>query len=253
MNDDPNPREVIGGNNPPDFDADKLAALQVKLTDYLDAAGAWLALNKIETEDQAGKLTDYISGVRDLRSQIENLRVSEKKPHLDAGKRVDEAFKGPIAKADLAAEKLEGFMTDYLRAKAKRDRAEQQRLAKIAAEKAAEAEREAAAALARNDLSGQVDAQEKADGAAALAKQAERPVKTNVKSATGGGRTIALRRVPVVVLQNINTAFLHYRDNPALAEFLTGLAGAEARTVGVDAIAKGHKIPGFILSIEERV
>lgn len=48
-----NPRAVIGGNNPPPYDPERLAECQKKVTDFTDAAGAWLDLKKIDTADQA--------------------------------------------------------------------------------------------------------------------------------------------------------------------------------------------------------
>ena len=101
---------------------------------------------------------------------------------------------------------------------------------------------------------GAAEAEAKAKEAEKMAKAAAKPVKTQIKSATGGSRTMAVRQIKRARIVNINKGFAHFRDHPnrsygeALETLLIRMAEAELRR------ADGpSEIPGFDPFIEETI
>lgn len=113
-----------------------------------------------------------------------------------------------------------------------------------------EADRLRREAEARNDVIAQAQAEVAAKEAAKAAKAAAKPVKVNVASATGGGRTMAMRTNYRAEAENMNRAFSFFRDHaehgPKLQEFIERMAEAERRSKD-----GAKEIPGIIFH-EER-
>lgn len=250
--DDANPREHIGANNPPPYDADVVAAHEKRLRELADAGGAWLDLGKIETEEQAGKLNDFITQARAAMKAIEDDRKAAKKPHLDAGAAVDGRFKTLTTPLDTLIGKLKRPLAAYL---AEKQRAEDARKAaeREAARKAQEeADRLRREAEARNDVIAQAEGEKAAKAAEKAAKAAEKPARANVASATGGGRTMSSRTTYRAEVENVNRAFSFFRDHqfwgPKLVETMQRMAEAERRD------AEGvNEIPGVKFHEERSV
>ncbi|MFV0411186.1 MAG: hypothetical protein ACK5LJ_16250, partial [Paracoccus sp. (in: a-proteobacteria)] len=131
------------------------------------------------------------------------------------------------------------------------ERAEKARLAEEARKAGEEAERLKAQAEARGDVFGQAEAEAAAKDAEKMAKAAAKETKTQIKSATGGGKTMAARTVWKAKLdpkeyrgRAMNKAFSFFRDNPkyghAVEELFIRMAEAERRSV--DGV---NKIPGI--------
>lgn len=140
----------------------------------------------VNDEDTAKRVADFVKQIAAAHKNAETTRVSEKEPHLAAGRVVDGWFKSitdPLAKAKA---EIERRLTIYQRAKAeaeRRAREEAERLAREAARKAAEeaAAREAAmkteadvqSAIAAADAAEQAAKDALAAQQAAAAKAAE--------------------------------------------------------------------------------
>lgn len=250
--DDTNPREHIGANNPPPYDADVVAAHEKRARELADAGGAWLDLGKIETEDQASKLNDFISQANKAMKSIEDDRKKAKQPHLDAGKEVDTAFKALATPLDTLIKKLKRPLSDYLTEKKRREDARKEEEREAARKAQEEADRKLREAEARNDVIAQTQAEEAAKQAAKAAKQAEKPARVNIASATGGGRTMSSRTVYRAEIENANRAFSFFRDHefwgPKLIETMQRMAEAERRD------AEGvNEIPGVKFHEERSV
>lgn len=243
---DQNTRAVIGDNRPPPFDPDEFDKFQTKVSDFLDAAGDWLDLKEVETEEQSEKLTDFVSGARAVFRGVDDARKAAKKPHDDAGKEVQAAFTPLLDKLERAVKKVKALQTAYLTKKDEAHRREQARLAAEAEVKRKAAEKMAAAAAARNDINAEVDAEEAMKEADRLAKEATRITNAKVGSATGGGRSMALRTLKEVEITNINVLFMHFRNHPDVAETLRRLAQAEVRSAGYDHLKS--PIPGITIT-----
>lgn len=234
----------IGHNGGPAFDPEEVARLDAAGQEFLEAAAQWLENGDLETEEDAKLLNDFMAGVKARAKIAEDARVKAKKPHDDAGKAVQAAFKPVIEKMEKANSKVQPLLTEWLKKEQAKKDAETERLRAEAHAAQEEANRKAEAAAARNDISGEVDAEAAQKEAAKKAKDAERFAKksANVGSATGGGRTASLRTVIEVEVTNARVLFMRYQDRPEVMECLRSLAAREARQASFN--VKTDKIPG---------
>lgn len=234
-----------GHNAPPPYDAEVLESLAQQARDFADAAGAWKEAGPIETSEQAEKANDFLAQGRKLFKSVEDTRKAEKEPHLSAGRQIDKDFKTVTSIVETAAGMVkplvEAFLKEQQRIADERRREEQRR----AAEEAARAEEARKAAEARNDAVGMAEADAAADAAQETAKEAEKASSAKVGSATGAGRTAALRTKKVVTIVNDLAMLRHYRNHPEMKALLMKLAQAEAR-------AGAAEIPGCEIK-EEKV
>ena len=212
----PNPDTGMGGNRPPLIDPDLLAREKARVQTFADAAGDWLDLGKIDTEEQAAKLHDYITGARAVAKQVDAARAEAKKPHDDAAKAVQATFRPLLDAIETAIGRVRPMLTDYLQRKKAAAKAEAERKRAEAARLAREAEEARAAAEARHDVLGEAEAAAAAEAAEKAAAEAARPARANVASYSGGGRSAGLRTQKSVVVDNIRQAFLAVQDDPAV-------------------------------------
>ncbi len=185
------PIAVIGDNLPP-ADADPLsdrlivqyADLYTRMSELIEATERVPAT--VENEEAAGKVADFIKQIAACAKNANALRVSEKEPYLEGGRRVDGWFKQITEPLARAKKEIEKRLTAYQRVvmlEERRIREEAQRKADEAAKLAAEEADKAAAAIKEEaDLAGAVEAEERARQAhadaikaqtAAIAKAAE--------------------------------------------------------------------------------
>lgn len=245
-----NERAVIGDNSPPPYDLSEVAEFETNVEEFMRVSQQWLSLDKVETEEHASQMTDQISGLRGLYKKIDTARKAAKKPHDDAGKAVQSAFTPMLTKIQKAADALKPKLAVYASAKA-----EAEAKIKAEAEEAARKEAEAAQAAlekaqASNDIAATVDAEAQAKAAEEAQKAAAKPAKSNIKSASGGGRTMSIRKTKTVEITNINVLFMHYRDHPDVHATLSRLATADVRASGYD---EGTAIPGIDVKITETI
>lgn len=222
----------IGHNHPPPFDPEVLTAHTATTAAFLDAAGEYLDIKVIETEEQAGRLNDFIVGARGLYKKIEDARKAAKKPHDDAGKAVTAAFSPLLDRLERTIDKMKPMLGAYLQKKEAAERAERERQRAEATEKARQAAELAAQAAARNDISGEIEAERLAKEAEEQTKATNREVKVNAGSATGAGRAISMREHRRGEITNFNAAYMHFRDAPEVKEVLQRLTDAMFRAAG---------------------
>lgn len=247
-----NPRAVLGSNQGPPFDQEQVDKLDSEGVKFLDVAGKWLDKKKLDTEDDASRLGDFITGIKKRRKAIDQARADAKKPHDDAGKAVQAAFLPILGKLDLAVKRVQPLLSDYLAEKERREKAEAKRKADEARAAQEEADRLAAQAAARNDISGEAEAEEARKRAAEQAKEAERAAKqrTNVRSATGGGRTVSYRTYWIATIKNARIAFMEMQEEPEVLEALRKVAERRARAKDFDPTK--DTIPGVELTADKR-
>ena len=220
----------------PPYDPAVLESAVKKATDLADTAGAWLDLGQIDTAEDSQMLTDFVTGARAVEKEIEAARVAAKKPHDEAAKAVQEAFKRPLAIVEKVLAKAKALQGDFLARERKRIEDEKRRQAEEAARLAAEAEAEARRAAAANDVIGEAEAEEKARIAAQAAKEAAKAATVKADSYTGGGRAMSLRTVKTAVIENPRACFNYFIEDPAMIDLLQRLATA--------AVRKGEVVPG---------
>jgi hypothetical protein len=224
----------IGHNRAPLVDPDLLAQSRAKVDDFTQKASDWLRLGEITSAERAGELADYIAGARGVFRRIDEARVSAKKPHDEAAKAVQGIFSPLLDAITRSVDKLKPLQAAWLRKEQQRIDAEKEEQRRAAEAKRIEAEEAAAIAAANNSVAGELEAERLQKEARALKKAASREVTANVQSASGGGRTMALRTIKRVRIKDINNLYRHYRDRPEVADVLTRLAEADVRAKGWD-------------------
>ncbi len=244
-----NTTATAGHNNPPPYDVAALAEFDNKISDFNSAAKEWLDLGDIETEEQAEKLGDFITGTSKLIKKVDNQRSADKKPHLDAGREIDAEYnsrKSKLSALLVGSGKIPGVkaILDRFLTKKQAELEAKQRAEQEEAERKAEAARLAALeAEQTNDLVAQDEAAKAQEEAEKAKAEAEKPTKARVGSASGGGRTISRRKVKTASILNINVAFMQFSDAPEVAEVLVMLANRKIRAVDWDGVdPKGFEV-----------
>lgn len=167
---------------------------------------------KITDAAQANVAAQYLREATGLSKDIEKAREEVKRPFLEFGRRIDAATKGEIAKLDASIKTLKATMTAWqaeqdrlARIEAERLRKEQERLAREAAE--AEKARLAAEAAQRAAAAAQADDEDDLSGLAAdmEAEQAAQKAKQAAAQAVEAARQLAKPAAPAA------PAGVHYR------------------------------------------
>lgn len=233
---------------PPPYDVIAHATLEENVMAFCDACGAWRDLKEITTKEQSERLTDFVTGARGLAKKVEEQRKADKKVHDDRAKAVQAAYVTLAEKLKKSAEIVTNMQAAWLQKENERIAAEQAAARAEAEAKLEEARRRAAAAEARNDVSGEVDAAEELKAAEKEVKATAKAKTAKAGSATGAGRAMSLRTVYSCEITNINHAFMHFRENPEVAGLLIRLANAEVRAQKGDKSAPA----GFKLNEERK-
>jgi hypothetical protein len=134
-----NPREVIGGNHPPE-DLTPDQALAKRILDLDSLVDKWLS--KIRgtptTQAEAEVLANYANKFKDFENEAVSAHKIEKEPHLKAGRAVDAKWFGPIRdKAATSRQKIISLIRAFESAEDAK-RAEAARVVNELARKAAE-------------------------------------------------------------------------------------------------------------------
>lgn len=166
---------TIGHNNPPNDETIINQNLQVAHLSLLAQAETLFLeannLGKIETAEDAAKVTDTIKAINTAMKQLDKARADEKEPYYTKGKLIDKFFNRPIDALEVVKAKASKFMTDYLNEQAKieaqRRREEAERLRK-------EAEAEAAKAQTMEDVGLQEGAAKALNTAVRLEAKSDR-------------------------------------------------------------------------------
>ena len=238
----------IGHNSQMPYNPAVLAELEATTTDFMNASQTWLTLEEIETEEHAAQLADQINGLRGLWKKVDKARKEAKKPHDDAGNEVQAAFNPLLAKLKKAADALKPKLSDYANKKAEKEAEARRKAEEEAAREAAEAERAAREAEESGDLSAAVDADEQMKAAQKAREAAKRPANTSINSASGGGRTMALRKVKDVEIVSLRELFIALCNEPELHETLLRIATRRVRAAGYD---DGPQLPGIKVILKE--
>jgi hypothetical protein len=202
--------ELIGSNNPPEGEAQA-----DEIQSAIDAALAELQKPLVAQLD-CDRLANHKDRLAKLYTAQEKERESKKRPHLEAGRAVDAAYKPILNKIEEAGNKLKKAITAFLLKEEQRRRAEA-----IALMQKQEEERRAA--LAANVP----------PPAAEPVPEVERP-----KAGTTG-RAISLRTYKSAMIKDYAAALQHFADNPEVKALIQTLADREARA---DVAAPGCEI-----------
>ena len=148
------------------------------------------------------------------------------------------AFTPLLEALKVSADKLKSHLKPFLVSKAKAEAEERKRKA----EEAARIEAEAKALEEQGGIAAEIEVDARRKEAEELAAAAALKSNVSVKSATGAGKTIALRTVKDVEVTNLMSLFLRYKNHPKVVDLLTSLATAEVRSNGFSGEIKGANI-----------
>jgi hypothetical protein len=231
----------VGDNNPPPYDPEALQGALDRVLKAQEAAAKWKPV-AIEDQPTAEKAGDFLNGVRKLWKVVDEARAEQKKPHDEAGKKVQKAFTPLLDTLEKIANDMKAKLKAFADAEDARRKAAMAEAKRLADEAAAAAAREAAMAQARGDMLAAAQAEQQAQDAAKEAKQAVAATPVRIGSATGAGRTVAYRTYYDAEIKSLPLVFNRYRDRPEVLEVLQRLATAEIRA------AKGAiEIPGVVV------
>lgn len=231
---------MIGHNSPP------VEQHALHIDDLYDEARNWLDGTAIESQAQAEALGGLLAKFREARKGADDQRAIEKKPHDDAAKTVQTAWKPLIDKCERAEKIAKNAIGAW---QIQLETAQRE----AAAEAARVAEQERAAAQAKLDAaqgSERLEDAEDAEAALKAAKVAEASASKAEKAkplVATGGRSIGLRSYWEPTLTDSAAALRHYREKQpeALKAWLLDQAEKDVR-LGV------RSIPGFTIAEDRR-
>jgi len=127
-------------NNPP-----ASIAFSMHIDDLFSTADS---ITTIENDEQEAAVDELLGELRKARKDGDAIRATEKRPHMDAAKAVDDEWREPLRKADIAADALKARLTPYRTAK----QAAKDEAARKVREEAEARQKAAQAALKSDDL-----------------------------------------------------------------------------------------------------
>lgn len=231
---------------------DEYQIISDRVASLAAAANTWLnKVKEIDSEDLAGRASDFSDQINEALKQIEKKRKAEKQPYIDAGKAVDEKYTGLKNILETAKNLLRPKLTAYLMRKEQERReatrrAEEEALRKLQEEEEA---RRLAEADTGDVVGNTIRAEQAAKEAEAAIKEAERTAKARVGvKGDYGTRSRGLRTVWKARITDHDKAFEHFRDHPKVRELIEQLAAAAARSPE----GRAKPIPG-VEFVEEQV
>lgn len=234
----------LGHNNPPSpVEAFKETILRFKA----DAA-------KFEEVNDANaqEMRDHIGYGGKLAKEIDSKRDEEKRPHLEAGRQIDNAYKPLVSECDDVVKAMKRKLAAWMDAREREARAKAEeaarklREAEEAARKAQEPEEEDDPFLAAT--AGATEHDVKATHAEAKTAQAEAMAAGRVSSAAGGFKAAGLKTVRKAKVTDWSALAAHYVETFEVRLLLEKLANADIRHAKGAAV----QIPGVEI-VEERV
>lgn len=218
-----------------------------RVNEFGKAAVEW---GKTEIDDSnAEDLNDFISGAGKLRRELDEKRVEEKRPHDEAAKAVQAAYKPLIDAIQKTEKAAKSLLTSYTVRKEEELRRQQEEEMRRAAEAEAAAQAKAAEAEAAGDFVAAAEAEDLVEKAAKKLDDVQKPVKAQVRSASGAGRTTSMRTFRTAKIISVPMAVAHYKDHPKMTDLILELANADIRRAGKD----GVTIPGIEVVEDRRV
>lgn len=181
----------IGDNNPPE--PTPFERVSARIEELHTEASHWLDGEPIANQGQADAVAGLIQMLREAHKLTDDARKAEKKPLDDAIKAIQARYKPVLDKAETASDVAKKALSPWLAKIEAEKRAEAERK-RLEAEKAQRAAREAAEkARQAHDLAAAEEAQRLADEAQVADRIARSAENAKARSKGGAGRAIGLR------------------------------------------------------------
>lgn len=239
-----------GHNNPPPYDTEEYEALEKRIEKFNAAAAEFLDLGELEDSSQAERLNDFLSGARGLEKAVEDSRKKAKSPWDEKAGAVQTAYQRLKRRIEAIKDKPKAMQAAWLRKERERaQKAKEAELERVRKEREKVAQM-AQQAQARNDVSGQADAEAELERIEKAEKKLEKTKATaSVGSASGGAKRQSLRTIRKGRITHLTRVMMHYKDHPDLRALLERLVNADVRSKDVD----DSQIPGIEIYEEETV
>lgn len=239
---EPKPREEpagIGHNHP----EDPVEAIKAELAGEIELAQEFLK-KPITSQEDADKAATWAKRLSELESRADKTRETLKRPHLEAGKKVDAEWQPIVRGAGEWKSKLKTHLTPWL---IEQDRLERERQAearreadrvKAEAAAAAAALDEASRAIEEADISAPLDPdiiaeQEAAEAEATrLAEAAAAAERDAAQRKTAAGRTggkVSLRTTVIAEITDYDKLLMALKDRTEVRELVQSLANRAAK------------------------
>lgn len=221
----------VGHNQGPQWIGDEVS-------DYAEHSLTWLRSTKIDSKVAADEAANRRAKLLELAKTADKERDEKKRPHLEAGRKIDAEYKPVVETATAAANALRDALTAYMRAEEARQRAEQEAKRK-AAEEAARKQLEAAEAARREaEAKNMPPPPEPEDVPFPMFDE---PVK--VQAGGQRGRKAGLRTVTKYVVTDYAATLAHVKDHPDVRAAVEKVAAAQAKA--------GAAVPGVTTQTEQ--
>jgi hypothetical protein len=234
---------TIGHNNPPS----PFETIESEILVLFDQAKGFLDGEPIADQKQADAVGLLDGMIMKARKAADELRVEQKRPHDEAAKAVQEAFKPLLTRCDLARDACKQALTPYLRKLEDEKRAKAEEARRVAEEERRKAE-EAMQASHRYDL----EAREAAEAQLKQAEEAEKAARRAEKDkahVTGAGRAKGLRTTYRAEVTDY-TAFARHLWTSHKDEYQQFLDSMAEKLIGRG--VRGETVPGLKVH-EEKV
>lgn len=259
MDDNSNPRAVMGGNNPPEPTPFELSEREI--SDLYDEAKNWLDGEPISTKGQADMVGLLVQKIRTAVKTADERRVAENKP-FDEGKAAVQAKYAPLiadtksvkGKAVLALEVCKQALAPWLEKEAEEKRAAAEAARLEAERKAQEAQESLAASRAEaSNLETREEAERAIEQAQVADRIARRAENDTAKASGGAGRAISLRTVYRAEITDLKAAVWHFLAQcpEEVRPLIQRLADDAVRSAGKS--AETMSIPGVTIHTERKV
>jgi len=229
-----NDRAVIGGNNPPE--PTPLEAHTANIDDLYEEAHNWLDGTPIENQGQADEVTRLLDLAKKAGKAADTQRAAEKKPHDDAAKVVQAAWKPLVDKASRVETGTKAAIGKWLVKVQEAQRAAAAEANRVAEAIAAKARAEHMAAAQSGNLSAIEDAEQGIKDAKAAEREAVRADKAKPAAKVEGmTRGVGLTTVWDVALSgedgDAQALARHFwqTKRAEVMEFYMGLARTDVR------------------------
>lgn len=231
------------GHNMPD---DPFEALKAELEGEVEIARDLLK-KPVENSDDADKVANFANRVSAINKKADELFTVEKRPHLEAGRAVDEKWRPVRETAKVLASQLKAHVEKFLKEERERERERQRIAAEDAAAKrraAEEAAKKAADVSPNPDDPEMIARQQEAERLKEEALKAEREAAERRVQAGRTGSKVSLRTVKSARIVDYDKLVEALKGRDEMKELVQSLANRSARS-GVD-------LPGMEIVTEEK-
>ena len=193
---------------------------------------------EITTQEQADKAAVWSKRLAGIAKKATDQHKVEKQPHLDAGREVDEKWRGLREGAKDLSTDLKRHMDKFLREQARQEEERRRKAEQEAEAKRIEAEK--AAQAAADNEAAKAEAERLADEAAEAEKEAK------AKNSTAGrtGAKVALRTFISAEITDFEKLLLALKDREEIKELVQSLANRAAKA--------GVELEGMTIKEEKR-